>query len=116
MKRCFSLKKNKEFQYVYRAGKSAGAKSAILYYKHARHASYRVGFSVSKKVGNAVVRNKVKRRMKEAFRMMMPEVKKGYNLVFIARESAATETYHDLEKNMRYLLKKTGLLEQSESL
>lgn len=108
MKRCYSLKKNKEFQRVYRSGKSCGARSVVLIYRRAGHGSVRVGFSVSKKVGNAVMRNKVKRRMREAFRLMIPQVKKGYNYVFVARESAAGESYHSLEKSMAYLLKKSG--------
>ena len=111
MNRSYSLKRNKEFQRVYRGGKSCGSRTMVLIYTRARHGSVRVGFSVSKKVGNAVTRNKVKRRMREAFAKELPGVRKGYNLIFVARESAAEETFQNLSKTISYLLRKNSLME-----
>lgn len=116
MKRCYSLKKNREFQYVYRTGKSYGSRCMVLIAKRARHSSVRVGFSVSKKVGNAVNRNLVKRRMREAFRVLMPALKQGYSFVWIARAPASNETYENLNKTMRYLLEKASLLNKEYPL
>lgn len=109
MDRSYSLKKNKEFNRVYRRGKSAGARGVALVYCRARHASVRVGFAVGKKVGNAVVRNKVKRRFREAFARQLPSVKPGYDLIFIARSEARDETFASLSRTIAYLLKKAGL-------
>ena len=73
-----------------------------------RAGKLQVGFSVSKKVGNAVVRNRVKRRMRECFRLQMHTLKNGF-YVFTARPEAANASYKQLEKTMNYLLRRQGL-------
>jgi len=113
--RSFSLKKNKEFNRVYRRGKSVGARGVALVYCTARHSSVRVGFAVGKKVGKAVVRNKVKRRMREAFARQLPYVKTGYDLIFIARSEAKDESFASLLRTITYLLKKAGLYDFAQS-
>lgn len=76
---------------------------------YARGRSVQVGFSVSKKVGNAVTRNLVKRRLRECFRPYLGDVKNGL-YVIVARPSAAKATFQSLEKDMRYLLCKQGAI------
>ena len=71
----------------------------------------KVGFSVSKKLGNSVVRNKIKRRMKEAFFSMLDEVDKKSLLVFVPRVSARHGDYQAILRSTRKLLKRAGLLE-----
>ncbi len=127
MKRCYSLKKNKDFHFTYRAGKSVGSRLCTLIYVHDRRKPkrrcqqqpsaqpmpkprVRVGFSVSKKLGNSVQRNRVKRRLREAFTPMLPEIKPGHNLIFIAREPIREEDFHNIQKTLRYLLRKADLL------
>ena len=85
-------------------------KNLVLIVAKARHGSIRVGFSVSKKVGNSVVRNRVKRRLKECFRAQMLAVKPGYSYIFVARPSAADQTYAVLYREMNALLKRAGHL------
>lgn len=109
MKRCYSLKRNKEFRYVYRVGKSVGSRPMVLVYTKSRLAELKIGFSVSKKIGNSVARNRVKRRMKESFRLMIPSVKRGYHLIFIAREPVVQEDFAGIQKAMRHLLLKAEL-------
>ncbi len=72
----------------------------------------KVGFTVSKKLGNAVVRNRTKRRMREAFTPILPYVKQGSRLIFIAKHPILEESFVSLGSSMRYLLKKAGALEQ----
>jgi len=73
----------------------------------ARHSSVRVGFSVGKKVGNAVVRNKVKRRLRDAFSRQLEGVKTRRDYIVIARPSAAEASFRELQSTLHYLLKKT---------
>jgi len=103
MERCYRLQKNRAFQYVYRKGHSAACRNLVLLAAPGRE--LKVGFSVSKKVGNAVVRNKVRRRLRECFRPLMGDVKTGLYVV-VARPAAAEAAFDALEKDVRYLLKK----------
>lgn len=114
MKRCFSLKRNKQFRQVYRKGKSLASRQLVLIYARSKGGTVHVGFSVSKKLGNSVVRNRVKRRLREAFRPMIPEVRPGYDLIFIARDAAKEAAFPALVSAMRYLLRKAGLLKKVE--
>ena len=106
----FRLKKDIEFRKVYGKGTSIANKLLVLFTikNHSDH--NRVGFSVSKKVGKSVVRNRTRRLMKESFRSMSDEVEKGYSLVFIARVNIKDASYKDVEKAMKHLFKKSKLL------
>ena len=86
MQRNYRLRKNKQFQYVYHRGKSCAFREVVVLY--IRASKMQVGFSVSRKVGNSVMRNRVKRRLREQFRPLIPRLKRGYYVV-VARESAA---------------------------
>lgn len=107
MERAVRLRKNKQFQYVYHRGKSAACRELVLL--HAKSPRLQVGFSVSKKVGNSVVRNRVKRRLREQFRRLMPRMKTGL-YVIIARESAARADSIVLYQSLSYLARKQRLL------
>ncbi len=104
------ISKNGHFNYVFRHGRRSACSTLALTYVKAHRTQ--VGFSVSKKVGNAVTRNKIKRRLRECFRKKLPCVKKGY-YVFTAREKAAYADYWALSKDMNYLLKRMNLLNDS---
>ena len=73
----------------------------------ARHDSVRVGFSVGKKVGNAVVRNKIKRRLRDAFSRQLAAIRPRRDFIVIARPSAAEASFGELQSTLIYLLKKT---------
>jgi ribonuclease P protein component len=123
LKRCYSLKKNRDFQFTYRMGKSVGSRLCTLIYVRDRRKprpsrreeplcanTVRVGFSVSKKLGNSVIRNRAKRRLREAFSPLLPLVKPGHNLIVIARTAVLDEPFLDLRHGLRSLLKKADLL------
>ena len=102
----YRLRKNSQFRYVYRKGKgTAGRELAVAFVRGPR---LMAGFAVSKKVGNAVVRNRVKRRLREAFKKQIPYLRRGM-YVFTARDIAAQADYRRLEETMVYVLKKCGL-------
>ena len=103
MERRYRLKKNRAFQYVYRRGHSVACRNLVMLLAPGRE--LKVGFSVSKKTGNAVVRNKIKRRLRECFRPWIGDVKTGL-YVIVARSSAAEAAFEDLGKDVRYLLRK----------
>ena len=107
MERRYRLKKNRAFQYVYRKGHSVACRNLVMLFAPGRE--LKVGFSVSKKVGNAVTRNKIKRRLRECFRPCLGDVKTGL-YVIVARTSAAEAAFSDLGRDVRYLLRKQDAL------
>ena len=106
MQREYRMRKNGQFHYVFRKGTAKGCREMSLTY--VRSGRMQVGFSVSKKVGNAVTRNRVKRRMRECFRLQMHTLKNGL-YVFAARPAAADASYRQLEQAMNSLLRRQGL-------
>jgi ribonuclease P protein component len=107
-----SLKKNKEFKKVYENGKSYATRNLVIYclnYKKGKKNRY--GLSVSKKIGNAVVRNKLKRRLREIIREYEKEKEfKGYDIIFIARKPVVNLDYQSLKKDVKKLYKKMNLI------
>ncbi|MBQ6146326.1 MAG: ribonuclease P protein component, partial [Clostridia bacterium] len=93
MNRTYSLKRHKEFRFTYRTGRQVGAGSFVLVTARNRKGKVQVGFSVSKKIGNSVMRNRAKRRLKACFAPLLVQVKPGYNLIFIARAAALTAPF-----------------------
>jgi ribonuclease P protein component len=104
------IRKNNEFRTVYRRGKSFSNQLLVLYiYKNKKELN-RVGISVSKKVGKSVIRSRVKRLIGESYRLNKDSIKKGYDLVFIARTGSDDKSYVEIEKSLKNLFKRAGLL------
>ncbi|MGM0409401.1 MAG: ribonuclease P protein component [Bacillota bacterium] len=106
-----SLKKNKDFKKVYNKGKSYANKYLVLYKLKNNLKNNRYGFSISKKVANAVGRNKFKRRLREIIRELekKEKIEVSYDLIFIARKPVIKLDYHQLKSNLVFLLKKMDL-------
>ena len=108
------LKKNDDFRNVYRRGKSVADKYFVMYVSENHMDINRLGISVSKKTGNSVVRHRVKRLMKEAFRTSEDMFNSGLDIVFVAKKSAAEMTFDDAKKSLmdlaasHHILSKTG--------
>lgn len=105
-----NLRNNRDFRNVYDRGKSFANRYLVMFYIKNKMNVNRVGFSVTKKLGKAVTRNKVKRRMKESYRKNSHKFKEGYDIVFLARGRASEASYGEIEKAILHLKKLAKLI------
>ncbi len=105
------LKNSEEFRLVYRGGKFAVSHSVVVYYrKTSDPLALRAGFVVSKKIGDSHIRSRHKRLLREAFRQVIPRVKTGYDLVFVARKGIVGKDFSSIVATLEKLLDKVRLL------
>ena len=104
MQRSESLKKNRDFQKVYRNGTSKGNRYLVMYVLKNQYMKNRLGISVSKKVGNSVVRHRTTRLIRESYRLNQDNLKTGYDMVVIARQTAKGQNYHTIESAFLHLI------------
>jgi len=105
-----SLKKNYQFSRVYRRGNFVVGRYLILYCLRNGKNGIRLGITTSKKVGNSVVRNRIRRLLKENYRKIEENIFNNFDIVFVVRANDKIPTYYDIKKEMKYLLKKAKLL------
>ena len=105
MKYSDSLKKNQDFQKVYRKGTSQANRYLVMYVlrNEDEHMKNRLGISVSKKVGNSVVRHRVTRLIRESYRLNETVFKKGLDIVVVARPGAKDKSYAEIESALLHL-------------
>lgn len=103
MKYSESLKKNRDFQNVYRKGKSYANKYLVMYVLENQTERNRLGISVSKKVGNSVIRHHLTRLIRESYRLHEDVFNSGLDIVVIARSTARDISYHEVESALLHL-------------
>ena len=103
MKYSESLKKTKDFQNVYRRGKSYANRYLVMYVLSNQTEGNRLGISVSKKVGNSVVRHRVTRLIRESIRLNVEKFENGYDIVIIARNTAKGRKCQEIESAVLHL-------------
>ena len=113
MKFSCSLKLNHIFQRLYHT-KGLANGYLVLYARPNRTATNRVGVTVGKKLGKAVVRNRVRRRLREIWRLNKKDMEQGWDIILVARVRAVETSYQKLEKTYLRLLKEVGLLKETE--
>lgn len=104
-----SLRKNEDFRTCYRDGRSYANKYLVVYVRENGLDRNRIGISVSKKVGNSVVRHRIKRLVHESYRLHEKEFDSGSDIAVVGRRSADGASYKEIESALLYLLKKAGI-------
>lgn len=113
MKKRQRIKKNEEFQRVFKSGKSFANRQFVIYcYRKEDQSEFRIGLSVSKKIGNAVTRNRIKRYIRQAFLEMQHELHNDMDYVIIARHQAATKDFHETKKSLQHVLRIARVLKK----
>ena len=100
-----SLKKNHQFQFVYKNGKSYANKYLVMIIKEIGLGKNRIGISVSKKVGNSVVRHRITRLIRESYRLHESVFNSGLDIVVVARGSSSEVGYNEIESALLHLAK-----------
>ncbi len=112
MRKIKTLKKNYEFKNVLTKGKFYKENTITVYIQKNNIKSNVIGIAVSKKIGNAVKRNKLKRLIRESYRLMKNELKQGYNIVFVWNKNMSfnNANYFTVNKDMKKIFEKARLL------
>ena len=112
MKNYHSLRNNREFQMVYNEGNSKANRYLVLYYRKNDLEYNRLGISVSKKVGNSVPRNRIKRLIKENYRLLEKDIKENNSLVILWKKSVDKEEadFYKIKEDMKQIFEKAEII------
>ena len=111
----FTLKQNSDFRRLYAKGKSSANRFLVLYCRRNGRGVNRMGYTVSSKLGGAVVRNRVRRRLREIARLNAPALKTGWDIVVVARTRATDAPYAELDRAYRDACAALSLLREEET-
>ncbi|MBQ6115774.1 MAG: ribonuclease P protein component [Oscillospiraceae bacterium] len=109
-----TVKENHEFRRIYRKGRSAVSACMVVYCQKNRQGRSRLGVTVSTKLGKAVVRNRVRRQLREIYRLHREEMKPGYDVIVVARVRAAHTAYQKLEASYLEAVRQLDLWKEME--
>lgn len=111
MKKSFRVKKDREFQKVFHKGKSTANRQFVIYkYNKEDQSHFRVGISVSKKLGNAVTRNRLKRRIRHILMELDDQLAQDVDFIVIARQPIVQMSYQEMKSSMMHVLKLATIL------
>ena len=105
-----TIKLNKEFKFAYRRGHKYVSRSVVMHHYKNNTDHNKIGITVSTALGCAVVRNRVKRYIREAFKDYKAKIKVGYNIVFVARTRCAYSDFRDIKLSMDECMENSGLI------
>ena len=112
LKRVNRLKKRYQFNYVYKSGEHFSGEHMVLYLVSSKTKNIKVGLAVTKKVGKAVVRNRVRRQLREIIKKQVPSLKQNYNLIVVARDNITSASFENLTNEFLKLIKKANLINE----
>ena len=105
MEKAYRIKKNSDFQTIYKKGKSVANRQFVAYtYNNSENKHFRLGISVSKKLGNAVTRNRIKRAIRENFKVHKDDII-ARDIIVIARQPAKDMTTLEIQGSLEHVLK-----------
>ncbi|MDA8442520.1 MAG: ribonuclease P protein component [Peptococcaceae bacterium] len=110
LKSIYRIKKNREFRYIFQHSRGIPSRYLVVYYRRHERPEPRFGFVVSKKVGGAVIRNRVRRVLREMVRKNVIRIRPGVDIIFIARPAIKGIKGTEVEQVLLKLLNKIGLL------
>ena len=110
MKRNFRLTRSTDFKRVRNAGKSYAHPLIVLVASPAAENSLKVGVTAGRSVGGAIQRNRAKRLLREAMRLLLPAIRPGWDLILIARKPLAVATYEQVQSTLSQLIRRANLL------
>lgn len=109
----YTLKKNSDFRRLYSRGKSAVNSYMVVYCRKDQEKLSRVGYTVSTKLGNAVTRNRVRRRLREIYRLNLPNLKPGVDIVIVARKRCVGAKYRKMNEAFLKACSELGLITEA---
>lgn len=112
MKSKNKLKKRKQFNWTFKNGTSIHSKNMSLVFNESKGKDYKIGFSISKKVGKAVVRNKIKRRFREIITMLEKNIENRKTIIFVAKPGITECDFWAMKTEVEELLKKAMLFKE----
>ena len=112
MKKRFRVKKEKDFNAIFKEGKSFANRKFVIYRLENNEQHFRVGLSVSKKLGNAVTRNQIKRRIRHILIEYKNQLVENVDFVVIARKGVEILEYAEMEKNLLHVLKLSKIYQE----
>ena len=114
LKSSVSIKNNYEFRRLYSTGKSVATPYLVVYCRKTRRDHNRLGITVTAKLGKAVIRNRVRRRLREIYRLNQDKLQQGYDIIVVARVRSVKAEYRQMENAYLAACKKLGLLLSDE--
>lgn len=112
LKRINRLKKRYQFNYVYKSGEHISGEHMVLYLVSSKTKNIKVGLAVTKKIGKAVVRNRVRRQLREIIKKQVPSLKQNYNIIVVARDNITSASFENLTNEFLKLIKKANLINE----
>ena len=116
MGKIYNIKNNREFKRIYQKGRYAVSNLIVVYMLPNSLCMNRIGITASKKFGKSVKRNRIRRIIRECYRVLQDELIKGFDFVIVARKAENNEPpgFHQIYKEMRFLMKRLRVMEQGK--